>query len=152
MPDEPDAGVADTDLTDAERDALHELQVGIEHFQRGYGRLLDCHHQIGRGMDRFESAREMLRDAGHDDLADELRDRHLPAGVVGDRWTYELVEEFEEGFLSPMRAFEWAACEELADGRDHVAERKYQAEWRERAEGETWKGEGDGNGSDDASD
>lgn len=115
------------------------MQVGIEYVYRGYGNLLNCHHQIGHGMDRFEAAREKLREAGRDELADRLRDRHLPAGVVGDRWTYELVAEFEDGFLREIAAFEAAAREELADGEDHVTERACQAEWRERAEGEAWR-------------
>lgn len=126
-------------LTDAERDALHEMQVGIEHVRRGYGRLLDCHHQVGRGMDRFDAAREKLREAGHDELADELRDRHLPSGAVGDRWTYELVEEFEANFLTAISEFEASARERLADGRNHVSEREYQREWRDRADGDAWR-------------
>ncbi|UPV76219.1 hypothetical protein M0R89_08515 [Halorussus limi] len=115
------------------------MQVGIEHVRRGYGRLLDCHHQVGRGMDRFDAAREKLREAGHDDLADELRDRHLPAGAVGDRWTYELVEAFERDFLSPIAEFEASARERLADGEKHVTERECQREWRDRTDGEAWR-------------
>ncbi|WP_135852306.1 hypothetical protein [Halorussus salinus] len=126
-------------LTDAEQDALHEMQVGIEHVRRGYGRLLDCHHEVGRGMDRFDAARETLREAGHDELADELRDRHLPSGAVGDRWTYELVEEFEAGLLTALSEFEESARERLADGQNHVSEREYQREWRDRAESEAWR-------------
>ncbi|WP_240334809.1 hypothetical protein [Halorussus sp. MSC15.2] len=127
------------DLTDAEREALHELQVGIEHVRRGYGRLLDCHHQVGRGMDRFDAAREKLREAGHDELADELRDSHLPAGAVGDQWTYQLVETFEAEFLATVSEFEASVREQLADGENHVTERKCQREWRDRADGEDWR-------------
>ncbi|NEU58823.1 hypothetical protein FXF75_19390 [Halorussus sp. MSC15.2] len=126
-------------MTDAEREALHELQVGIEHVRRGYGRLLDCHHQVGRGMDRFDAAREKLREAGHDELADELRDSHLPAGAVGDQWTYQLVETFEAEFLATVSEFEASVREQLADGENHVTERKCQREWRDRADGEDWR-------------
>ncbi|USZ69474.1 hypothetical protein NGM10_06995 [Halorussus salilacus] len=134
MSEEPDP-----ELSDAERRALHEMQVGIEHVRRGYGDLLDFHHEVGRAGDRFESAREQLREAGRDELADELRDRHLPAGVVGDMWTYEVVSAFEEGFLSELTDFEASVREELADGIDHVSERAQQAEWRERADGDAWR-------------
>ena len=136
------SGDFDAELTDAEEDALHDLQVGIEHFQRGYGNLLDFHHEIGRGIDHFESARETLREAGHDDLADELRDRHLPAGVVGDMWSYEVVSAFEDGFLTETTDFEQSAREEVADGLDHVKEREHQDEWRERANGDAWAEDG----------
>lgn len=129
----------DPELTDAEKDALHDLQVGVEHVRRGYGNLLDFHHEVGRAIDHFESAREALREAGRDGLADELRDRHLPAGVVGDMWSYEVVSAFEDGFLSETTDFERTARERVADGLDHVEEREYQTEWRERADGDAWK-------------
>ncbi|PSP54889.1 hypothetical protein BRC82_07755 [Halobacteriales archaeon QS_1_67_19] len=132
------------ELSDAEQEALHEMQVGIEYVYRGYGNLLDCHHRIGHAMDRFDAAREKLRDADREELATELRDRHLPAGVVGDKWTYELVSEFRNGFLADLTAFEAAVREELADEQDHLTEQSYQAEWRGRAESDAWRdGEGD---------
>jgi hypothetical protein len=121
------------EISETEREALHELQLGIEHVQRAYGHLLAFHHQIGRGMDRFATAESCLRESGHDELADCIRDDILPAGVIGDQWSYELVEAFERGFLAETTGFEYRAREELADGMAHVAEREQQREWRERA-------------------
>ncbi|MFC7228945.1 hypothetical protein N0B31_16190 [Salinirubellus salinus] len=121
------------DIDEAEREALHELQLGIEHVHRAYGHLLAFHHQIGRGMDRFAAAEPLLRETGHEELADSIRDDVLPAGVIDDRWSYELVEAFERGFLSGTVAFERSVREEVAGGVAHVAEREQQREWRERA-------------------
>ena len=121
------------DTTAAERTALHELQLGGEHVQRAYGHLLAFHHQIGRAMDRYAAAEPHLREAGHDAFADELRDRHLPAGVVDDRWSYELVEAFEAGFLRDATGFERRVRDQLAGGISHVSEREQQRKWRERA-------------------
>ena len=123
----------DLDLTDEECQALHDLKLGAEHVQRAYGHLLAFHHAIGRGMDHFAAAEAELREAGHLDPADELRDNHLPAGVLGDRWSYELVEEFQAGFLADVVAFESVVRDDLAAGVDHVAEREQQRRWRERA-------------------
>lgn len=121
------------ETTETERAALHELQLGGEHVQRAYGHLLAFHHQVGRAMDRYAAAEPLLREAGHDDLADEIRDRHLPAGVVGDRWSYELVEDFEREFLAETTGFERRVRDRLAGGVAHVAEREQQRRWRERA-------------------
>ncbi|HMB50775.1 MAG TPA: hypothetical protein VKM69_08945, partial [Natronoarchaeum rubrum] len=74
------------DLTDDERDALHEFQLAAEYLQRAYGDLLECHHQVGHAMDRMSDAEELLRGAGHEELADELRHEHLPAGAIEDKW------------------------------------------------------------------
>ena len=128
------------DLSEAEREALHEIQLGIEHIYRGFGDLLDCHHEVGNGMDHFDAAMRKLRNAGHDEYADRLRDEILPGGAFGDRWTYELVESFREGMLAETTAFEETVREDLADGTEHVSERRQQREWRERADG--WTAEG----------
>jgi hypothetical protein len=135
--------VEDTDpeLSEAEREALHDLQLGIEKIYRGYGALLDCHHHVGGGMDYFADAEEKLRDAGHTEFANELRDVHLPSGAVEDKWTYELVDEFRRAFLADVTAFEDDVRGSLADGVPHVTERRQQREWRENAEGDEWRSE-----------
>lgn len=130
---------SDLDLTESERKALHEFQVGIEYVYRGYGSLLDFHHDLGHAMDRLRDAEEELRAAGREELADELRDRHLPSGAFGDMWTYEIVGGFRDEFLADVVGFEAAVREELADGVDHVTEREQQAEWRDRAETDGWR-------------
>lgn len=124
------------DLTPPERDALHQLQLGVEHIHRGYGHLLAFHHQVGHAMDQFAAAEESLRAAGHEEFADTIRDDLLPAGVVGDRWSYELVADFEEDFLASTTGFERGVRRALVDGLDHVSERAQQRRWRARADRE----------------
>jgi hypothetical protein len=121
------------DLDEAERDALHDLQLGSEHLYRAYGHLISFHHAVGHAMNRLRDAEAELAAAGHADHADVLRNDLLPAGVVDDRWTYELVEAFEDGFLADATDFESTIRAELAGGKRHVTERNQQAEWRSRA-------------------
>ncbi|WP_126662280.1 hypothetical protein [Haloterrigena salifodinae] len=126
----------DLELSDVEADALHELQLGIEYVHRAYGTLLEFHHELGHAMDRMGDAEDALREAGHEEWADALRDDHLPAGAVSDQWTFELVEEFSEEFVAEVDAFETEVREELADGVDHVTERRQKRQLRDRADGE----------------
>jgi len=121
------------DLTPRERDALHELQLGVEHVYRAYGRLLGFHHSLGRGMDHLDEAERLLREGGHDSHANALRDSHLPAGAIGDQWSYELVEDFRHGLLHDVTDFENDVRSDLAGGTEHVTERRQQREWRNRA-------------------
>lgn len=130
--------VDDLDTDETEREALHELQLAIESVRRGYGALLEFHHELGSAFDHFDAVESELREAGHDAFADDVRDDILPAGVVGDRWTYELVEAFESGFLDEVEQFEEAVRGDLAGGTAHVSERELQRRWRDRAEG--WDG------------
>jgi hypothetical protein len=122
------------DLSDTDREALHELQLGIEQIYRGYGSLLEFHHTIGRGMDHLDDAEAALRKAGHEEIADRIRDEQLPAGLFEGTWTYELVEAFERDFLGDVTSFEADVREQLADGHRHITEREQQRNWNERAE------------------
>ncbi len=115
--------------------AYHEVELGLEWLQRAQGHLLEFHHATGHAMDHLAEAERLLRACGHTDLADSLRDDHLPAGVVDeDRWSYDVVEEFQAGVLADVQSFEHTARDRLADGTRHVAERQQEREWKERAE------------------
>jgi hypothetical protein len=128
-------------LTDAERDALHEVELGVENLHRAHGHLVSFHHCTGRAMDHLAAAETLLREAGHEDLADRLRDDHLPRGVVppcdgegaAGRWSYDVLEQFQATFLDEVVAFGDRIHDEVADGRRHVAERRQETAWKERA-------------------
>jgi len=123
--------------TETEQEALHRVTLGMEWLQRAHGHLLAFHHNVGHAMDHFAAAESLLREAGHVDLADAIRDEYLPRGVVDeDRWSYDVVEDFEDGVLADMDAFETTVRTQLADGRRHVAERAQEQAWKERAENE----------------
>lgn len=123
----------DIELTDAEQEALHDMQLGMEYVYRAYGSLLEFHHQLGHAMDRMSDAEDGLREAGHEEWANALRDEHLPAGAISDQWTFELVEEFSTEFLEEVDEFETTVRDELADGVDHVTERRQKRQLRERS-------------------
>lgn len=122
-----------TALDETERQALHRVTLGMEWLRRAHGRLLSFHHNTGHAMDHFAAAEQLLDEAGYEELAAAIRTQHLPSGVVDDRWSYDVVETFEEGVLADIEAFEAEAREEIADGRHHVAERVQEQAWRERA-------------------
>jgi hypothetical protein len=130
----------DSSLDDAERAALHEVELGIEHLQRAHGHLVSFHHAVGRGMDHLAAAETKLQDAGYDALADAIRDEFLPRGVLEsqhaegrDRWSYDVLETYEETFLDDIVAFGEAATDRIADGLRHPAERAQEREWRRRS-------------------
>jgi hypothetical protein len=128
------------ELSEAEREALHSVELGVEWLRRAHGDLLGVHHKTGHAMDHFARAEEQLCDCGYEGLAEALRCEHLPRGAVDDRWTYDLVETFEAGLLADLTGFEEQAREAVADGHRHVAERHQERAWRERA-GEATEGE-----------
>jgi len=130
----------DSNLAETELAAIHRVELGIEWLHRAHGSLVAFHHKTGHAMDHLATAGELFREAGHDGLADRLRDDLLPRGVVPreqgpGQWTYELLEAFEEDLYADARTFEVEAREAVTDGLRHAAERRQQAEWRRRAAG-----------------
>lgn len=112
------------ELTDDERAAVEEVERALELFHRAHGALVEFHHMVGRGMDHFDEAEGRLR-GEHDDIADELREEVLPAGVTDDgKLTYELVAEFEKGMLAEVESVTESALDDLADGRRYPIERE----------------------------
>ncbi|WP_137283894.1 hypothetical protein [Halorussus salinisoli] len=131
--DPSDADPSDTDLSDADVEALHEVELGVEWFHRAHGHLVQFHHATGHAMDHLAEAEDHLREAGYDELADCLRDDLLPHGVVGDTWSYGVLEAFQDGPLAEAERFGTDARESVADGRRHVAERRQEREWKGRS-------------------
>jgi hypothetical protein len=126
-----------TELTAEEREALHRVELGVEWLHRAHGNLVEFHHKTGHAMDHLADAEGQLRASGHTDLADALRDEYLPRGVLdGGRWSYDVLESYQEGFLSALTDFEERARGEVADGRRHVTERRQEREWKDRARDE----------------
>jgi hypothetical protein len=79
--------------------------------------------------------RTPLAAAGHEDLAERIRDDLLHHGVIdGDRWSYDVLESFETTFLEPVTDFEADARDAVSDGRRHVRERRQRRRWQERSD------------------
>lgn len=124
------------ELTTGEEAALHRAGLGIEWLRRAHGSLVEFHHATGHAMDHLYEAEKTLRECGHAELADKLRDDLLSKGAVDDRWTYDLVESFDEGLLADATAIESGLRETLADGERHITERKQERRWKRRANDE----------------
>jgi hypothetical protein len=128
------SGDEDTPLSEREREALHQVELGLEWLHRAHGHLVEFHHNTGHAMDHLAEAEDLLRDCGFDDLADTLRDEYLPRGVIDDdRWSYDVLECFQADFLNDIRSFEAETREQVADGQRHVAERAQEGAWKRRA-------------------
>jgi hypothetical protein len=133
-------GAADG-LTPTEREALHSVELGVEWLHRAHGDLVRFHHQIGHAMDHLAEAERQFRETGHEELADEIRDEYLPRGVIDeDRWSYDVLESYQDGFLADLTAFEAATREAVAGGRRHVSERHQERVWNRRVGGENDSG------------
>lgn len=108
--------------TDADVEAAGKLTEALETLERARGHLFSLHQLIGEADLALDDVIATLRSAGHDDLADGIREDLLGRNVLAGRWTFQLVEEFEDGYYARFREHERAVRDALLDGRRHVFE------------------------------
>ena len=87
-------------------EAAHLVEVATEWVERAFGRLLDAHHDVGHAQLMLLEAADALERAGHPELARRAREEVAPLDVIAGRWTYQIVDEFRDHMLSPVRAFD----------------------------------------------
>jgi hypothetical protein len=108
--------------SDATVEAVGKVSEALEIIEDARGQLFDFHRKIGMADLALGEAVQMLRDAGHDELADRLDTELVGRNVLAGRWTFQIVEEFEDGYYTAFREHERAVREQLMDGRRHVFE------------------------------
>jgi hypothetical protein len=121
------------DLDDATVEALGKLSEALETVEHARGLLYGFHQLTGKADRLLQDAVTQLRDAGHTALADDLEEDLVGRNVIADRWTFQLVEDFDESYWSAFRGFDARARTELADGDRHVLEARMKQ--RERTAG-----------------
>ena len=109
-------------LDDASVAALGRLSEALETVERARGRLYDFHQLTGQADLALGEAATMLRSAGQAALADQLETELVGRNVVSGRWTFQLVEDYDDGYWSTFRSLERQAREQLAGGRRHLQE------------------------------
>ncbi|MDP9397940.1 MAG: hypothetical protein M3P96_09040 [Actinomycetota bacterium] len=109
-------------IDDATVAALGKLGEALETVERARGRLYDFHQLTGQADLALGEAVAMLRAAGHPALAERLTAELVGRNVVEGRWTFQLVEDYDDGYWSTFRALERAAREQLVAGRRHLFE------------------------------
>ena len=121
------------DLDDATVEGLGKLSEALETVEQARGLLYGFHQLTGKADRLLQDAVEMLRSAGHTAVAADLDRDLVGRNVIADRWTFQVVEDFDANYWAAFRAFDQRAREELADGDRHVFEARMKQS--ERTEG-----------------
>ena len=115
-------------VSDGTVEALGKLSEALETVERARGHLYSLHQLIGHADLMLDDAVELFRSAGHDDMADRIDRDLLGRNVIAGRWTFQIVEDFDDGYYALFRELDRQARDELVDGRRHL----YEAEMKER--------------------
>lgn len=112
--------------------AAGKLSEALEWPERARGRLYDFHQMMGHVDSLVDDAAVAFAAAGHPSIADALRDEIIGRNVLEGRWTFQVVEEFDDDYYEPFRAAERSVRERLFDGRRHVFESELKEQRRTR--------------------
>jgi hypothetical protein len=120
--------------TDRTRPDLDDTTVeALEVAEHARGLLYGFHRLTGTSDLTLQEAVELFRKAGHTELADDLERDLVGRNVIADRWTFQIVEDYDANYWTTFRAFDERARTELSDGDRHVFEARMKQ--RERTPG-----------------
>ena len=109
-------------VTDATVEALGSLSAAVEVIEHARGLLYGFHRLTGMADLNLGEAVEQLRKAGHTDLADRIDTELVGRNVIAGRWTFQVVEDYDEGYYALAKELERTARDELVQGRKHLFE------------------------------
>jgi hypothetical protein len=113
---------------DAAVRAAGKVSEALETSERARGHLYSFHQLTGHADLLLDEAVQELRDTGHADLADYLTEELIGRNVLPGRWSFQVVEDYDDGYYACFKKIESAVRERLTGGRRHVLE----AEMKER--------------------
>ncbi|ABG95209.1 conserved hypothetical protein [Rhodococcus jostii RHA1] len=121
IPNPPDHS-RPTRARDEEVAAAGKLSEALETVERARGRLYDFHQLIGHADLMLDEAVQKLRESGRDDMAEQVEKELIGRNVLNGRWTFQIVEDFDDHYWSAFRECEAIVRSELCDERRHVFE------------------------------
>jgi hypothetical protein len=109
-------------VSDATIAALGTLSEALETCERARGHLYAFHQLTGTADFQLGDAVAALHEAGHNSIAHQLERELVGRNVLEDRWTFQILEDYDDNYWSLFRSLEKAARDELVQGRRHVYE------------------------------
>jgi len=123
MIDSPDAEhVRPAGVSDETVAGLGKLTEALETVERVRGHLYSLHQLTGKADFLLDEAVSSLRAAGHHEIADRIGLELVGRNVIAGRWTFQIVEEYDDGYYALFRQLERLARDTLAGGRRHLHE------------------------------
>ena len=110
------------DLDDTTVEALGKLSEALETVDQARGFLYAFHQLTGKADRLLQESVELFGRSGATGLAADLDRDLVGRNVIADRWTFQIVEDFDENYWGSFRAYDARARDELAGGDRHVLE------------------------------
>lgn len=114
--------VSTTSPDEATVEAVGKVTEALETIERARGHLYSFHQLTGSADLALGEAVDLLEKAGHREQAERLRRELVGRNVLEGRWTFQVVEEYEDVYYDAFRALERQVRDDLTGGRRHLAE------------------------------
>jgi hypothetical protein len=109
-------------ISDDTVEAVGKVSEALEYVERARGHLYSFHQLMGHADLLLGEACDKLREAGHEAVADRLETELVGRNVLHGRWTFQVIEEFDDSYWTVFREHERAVRDELQQGARHVFE------------------------------
>lgn len=110
--------------------AVGTASEALEYVERARGHLYSFHQLIGRADLLLGDAADQLTDAGETDAGSRLQDEIVGRNVLDGRWTFQIVEEFDDLYHAPVVEAVRGLEERFQGGARHVHEARMKEERR----------------------
>lgn len=117
-----DAHTRPEGTSDLTVEALGKLSEALEVVEDARGDLYSFHRKSGMADLALGEAVDLLREAGHTEVADRIETDLVGRNTLPGRWTFQVVEEYDDHYYAAFREHERRARDELVDGRRHLFE------------------------------
>jgi len=114
-------------LDDATVEALGKLSEALEAAEHARGHLYAFHRLTGTADLMLGDAVDLLREAGHEELAERIDTELVGRNVIPGHWTFQIVEGYDDTYYTVFKGLEKLARDQLAEGKRHL----YEAEMKE---------------------
>jgi hypothetical protein len=114
--------VRPANVTDETAEALGKLSEALETVEEARGLLYAFHRRCGEADLMLGDAVDLLRAAGHGEIADDISRDLVGRNIIEGRWSFQVVEDYDAHYYDAFKRHERSAREALAAGRSHLFE------------------------------
>lgn len=115
-------------VDDATVEALGTLSEALEVIENARGNLYEFHRLSGMGDLTLQDAVKQLREAGRTEIADTLDEVLVGRDAIDGKWTFQLVDAYDEQYWTVFRAMDAWARARVGDAPRHVFEAEMKVE------------------------
>lgn len=102
--------------------AVGKVTEALETIERARGHLYSFHQLTGHADLQLDEAVARLRGTGHADLAQHISTELIGRNVLPGRWSFQIVEDYDDGYYRCFKETEQLVRNRLTDGHRHAYE------------------------------